>query len=50
MRFLGVVWMCKMLYGESCDIDLNAKTKEFYKEFLHFDLSDDEIKSLYKFF
>ena len=50
MRFLGVVWMCKMLYGESCDIDLNAKTKEFYKEFLHFDLSDDEIKNLYKFF
>ena len=50
MRFLGVVWMCKVLYNESCDIDLNAKTKEFYSEFLHFDLSDDEVLNLYKSF
>nr|MBP3724226.1 ABC transporter substrate-binding protein [Campylobacter sp.] len=50
MRFLGVVWMCKMLYKDKCDINLNAKTKEFYKEFLHFDLDDEEISSLYKSF
>ena len=42
--------MRKMLYKDECDINLNAKTKEFYKEFLHFDLNDEQISSLYKSF
>ena len=25
------------------DLDLRAETKKFYKEFLHYDLSDDEF-------
>ncbi len=46
-QILGMYWMVNTLYPEeSADLDLNAKIKEFYSKFLHYDLTDAEIASL----
>lgn len=40
---LGFLWLAKTLYPEAMhDIDLKAKTIDFYKEFYHYSLSDAE--------
>lgn len=48
MRFLGVVWMHKTLYPKHFKIDMNKEIKNFYKLFLHFDLTDEQINNLIK--
>lgn len=48
MRFLGIVWMQKVLYPDEFDIDLNKEIKEFYALFLNVNLSDEDIKILLK--
>ncbi len=41
---LQVLWAAKTLHPELFkDIDIAAETKKFYKEFLHYDLSDNEV-------
>ena len=41
---LGIMWLAKTLYPKECaDIDLAKETKEFYKTFYHYDLSDEEV-------
>lgn len=45
-RIIGIPWTAKMLYpDEFKDIDLNQEIKDFHSIFLHFDISDDQIKS-----
>lgn len=44
---IGVPWTAKVIYPEDYkDIDMVEATKEFYSEFYHFDLSDDEAKEI----
>lgn len=44
---IGVPWTAKVIYPENYkDIDMVEATKEFYSEFYHFDLSDDEAKEI----
>lgn len=46
-QILGMYWMVHTLYPERTqDLDLNAKFKEFYSQFFHYDLSDDEVAYL----
>ncbi|HTY81526.1 MAG TPA: ABC transporter substrate-binding protein, partial [Dehalococcoidales bacterium] len=46
-QILGMYWMVNKLYPNyTKDIDLNAKIKEFYSKFLHYDLSDKELSTL----
>lgn len=46
---LGTAWAAKKIYPEVYeDIDIEALTKEFYADFLHYPLSDDELKTLLK--
>ncbi|WP_103601001.1 ABC transporter substrate-binding protein [Campylobacter concisus] len=41
---LQILWAAKILHPEFFkDIDIAAETKKFYKEFLHYELSDDEV-------
>lgn len=48
MRFLGILWMHNKLYPEHFDIDINEEIRSFYKQFLHLDLTDEEIIKLIK--
>jgi len=46
-QILGMYWMVHTLYPErTTDLDLNAKFKEFYSKFFHYDLTDDEAAYL----
>lgn len=44
---MGIPWTAKVIYPDKySDIDLIDATTEFYSEFYHYDLSDDEAKQL----
>lgn len=46
-QILGMYWMVHTLYPEeTSDLDLEARIKEFYSDFLHYDLSDAEVSEL----
>ncbi len=41
---LQILWAAKTLHPEIFkDLDIAAETKKFYKEFLHYDLNDNEV-------
>ena len=48
MRFLGLIWMHNKLYPEHFNIDMNKEIKNFYKLFLHLELTDQNINKLIK--
>ncbi len=44
---IGVPWTAKVIYPDKySDINLVDATKEFYSNFYHFDLSDDQVKEI----
>lgn len=44
---IGIPWTAKILYPDKFkNLDLKSEVKYFYKEFYHYDLSDDEVKEL----
>ena len=44
---IGVPWTAKCIYPEEYqDIDMVSTTQEFYSEFYHFDLSDEQAKQM----
>lgn len=44
---IGVPWTAKIIYPDDYkDIDMVSATKEFYSNFYHFDLSDDDAKQM----
>lgn len=44
---IGVPWTAKVIYPDDYkDIDMVDATKEFYSNFYHYDLSDDDAKQL----
>ena len=45
---MGLAWMAKLLYPEQADYDLKEVTKDYYKLFYHYDLTDDDYNSLVK--
>lgn len=46
---IGVPWTAKVIYPDKfTDLDLVSMTKDFYSEFYHFDLSDQEVVNLLK--
>lgn len=46
-QILGIYWTVNTLYPEqTAELDLNAKIKEFYSNFLHYDITDAEIADL----
>lgn len=45
-RFMGLIWLAKILYPEYADYDLFAETKRFYKLFYRQDLSREQFDEL----
>ena len=44
---IGVPWTAKVIYPDQySDIDMISVTKEFYSDFYHYDLSDDQAKQI----
>ena len=44
---LGTVWTAKVLYPDQfSDMDLESLTSEFYSDFFHYDLTEEELNSL----
>ncbi|MBR1610970.1 MAG: ABC transporter substrate-binding protein, partial [Methanobrevibacter sp.] len=44
---IGVPWTAKVIYPDQYkDIDMVAATQEFYSNFYHIDLSNDDIKQM----
>lgn len=47
-RILGLKWLGNLLYPDVYNYDMAKETREFYKKFYHYDLSDQEIDALLK--
>lgn len=45
-RVIGIKWLGNLLYPEIYDYDMKKETKDFYKLFYNYDLSDAEITEL----
>lgn len=46
-QILGMYWTVNKLYPDRTkDLDLQAKVKEFYSKFLHYDLTDEQVSQL----
>lgn len=45
-RILGIPWVGNLLYPDLYDFDMEAKVKEFYRLFYHFDLTDAQLQTL----
>ena len=45
-RILGIPWVGNLLYPDLYDFDMQAKVKEFYELFYHFDLTDEQMRRL----
>ncbi len=45
-RVIGIKWLGNLLYPEIYDYDMKKETKDFYKLFYNYDLSDEEITEL----
>mgnify|MGYP003741348773 FL=1 len=44
---LGIPWTAKTIYPDKFqDLDMNSLTKEFYSEFYHYQLTDDQLNNL----
>ena len=45
-RYLGMMWMAKLLYPETAQYDLYEAVKEYYSMFYHCDLTDEQYNEL----
>jgi iron complex transport system substrate-binding protein len=45
-RYLGMIWMTKLLYPAYADFDAAEEVKEYYKLFYGFDLTDADFREL----
>lgn len=46
-QIVGMYWMVHILYPKQTEnIDLNAKVKEFYSKFMHYNLTDHQVEEL----
>ena len=45
-RYMGMLWLGKLFYPDVFEYDLKDKTKEYYKLFYDYDLTDDEYTEI----
>lgn len=45
-RYLGMIWMCELLYPEQSDFDLYEETARYYKLFYHCELTREQFERL----
>lgn len=48
-QIIGIPWLAKVLYPDKYqDVDMNSLAKEFYSDFYHYDLTDDQVTGILK--
>ena len=47
-RIMGLIWMTNLLYPHYYDVDIKARTKEFYELFYNRKLSDGDVDEILK--
>lgn len=45
-RIIGIRWLANLIYPDYVKIDIKAEVKEFYSEFYHYNLTDDEVNNI----
>lgn len=45
-RFLGMIWMAKLLYGNAADYDLQSEVSKYFSLFYHCELTDAQYREL----
>jgi len=45
-RIMGLIWMTGLLYPDDWEGNLREETREFYRQYYHVDLSDDQLGRL----
>jgi len=45
-RYLGMIWLTKILYADYADYDLEAEITEYYKLFYNYDLTQEDYDTL----
>lgn len=45
-RYMGMLWMAKLLYGDAADYNMYEKTAEYFKLFYHCDLTREQYDAL----
>ena len=45
-RYLGMLWMAKLLYPESAEYDLYAEAAEYFRLFYHSELTEAQYGAL----
>ena len=45
-RYMGMIWMCELLYPEQSDFDLYEETARYYRLFYHCDLTREQFDAL----
>lgn len=45
-RYLGMLWMAKLLYPDAADYDLQEEVTEYFQLFYHCDLTDEQYQAL----
>ena len=45
-RYLGMLWMAKLLYPEEADYDLYEEVAEYYRLFYHCELTEEQYENL----
>jgi len=45
-RYLGMIWMCELLYPEQSNFDLYEEASRYYRLFYHCELTHDQFKRL----
>lgn len=45
-RYLGMMWLCKVLYPEAAQYDLYSEVRDYYKMFYHCDLTRAQYDAL----
>ena len=45
-RFLGMLWMAKLLYPDAADYDLREEVTTYYKLFYHCELTAEQYEAL----
>ncbi len=48
-RYLGMIWLTKILYPDAADYDLKDEIVRYYDLFYHYDLTDEEYEEITKF-
>jgi iron complex transport system substrate-binding protein len=45
-RLIGIVWLANLLYPDVFQNDMKVVTKEFFRKFYHYDMTDEEVQEM----